>query len=291
MRSIARKLLALGAGAAVVGGALAAYARYIEPTRMNVERVTLDLPIGSDALDGMTIGFLTDLHVGPFTTLSRIERGIELLLNERPDLLLLGGDYHSESPRYLPGVAELLGRYRDAAPLGTIGVMGNHDYAVSGEQTYDVFAAVGIKLLRNEAIEVQYSEASLWIVGIDDTLLGTVDALSAFAPVPDGAPALALWHEPFHAEHAAELGAFAMLSGHTHGGQVLLPVIGPMAVPKHGKRFVIGKNQVNGMQVYTSRGQGMYRPPLRFNCPPEVTLVTLVAHQRTSGIASNGITR
>ena len=258
---------------------------------MNVERVTLDLPIGSDALDGMTIGFLTDLHVGPFTTLSRIERGIELLLNERPDLLLLGGDYHSESPRYLPGVAELLGRYRDAAPLGTIGVMGNHDYAVSGEQTYDVFAAVGIKLLRNEAIEVQYSEASLWIVGIDDTLLGTVDALSAFAPVPDGSPALALWHEPFHAEHAAELGAFAMLSGHTHGGQVLLPVIGPMAVPKHGKRFVIGKNQVNGMQVYTSRGQGMYRPPLRFNCPPEVTLVTLAARPQAGGIASNCITR
>jgi predicted MPP superfamily phosphohydrolase len=88
---------------------------------------------------------------------------------------------------------------------------------------------------------------------------------------------LALWHEPDYAEASAELGAFAQLSGHSHGGQVRLPGIGPLVLPLGGARYVMGLNDANGMPVYTTRGVGVYLPPLRFNCPPEVTLVTLVA--------------
>lgn len=272
------RVLAPVAGFGFVAGAfVAAYGRYMEPRRPRLERISIALPAGAEALDGLTIGFLTDLHYGPFTSLVDIERGIELLMAERPDLLLLGGDYHSESPRYLDEIAERLGRLADHAPLGCLGVMGNHDYAVSGDQTFDVFAAAGVRLLRNEAAAVEFTGARLWIAGIDDTLLGTVDPLSAFAAVPDGEPVIALWHEPLHAEQSAALGAIAQLSGHTHGGQVRLPVIGPLALPKHGKRFTIGLNDADGMPVYTSRGLGMYRPPVRLNCPPEVTLVTLTA--------------
>lgn len=263
----------------LAGVVIAAYARYLEPRRIQLERITIPLPAGAESLDGLTIGFLADLHIGPFTSVERAARGIDLLLRESPDLLLLGGDYHSESPRYLPKAAELLGQYAEAAPLGTIGVMGNHDYAVSGEQTYDEFARHGIRLIRNESVEIECNGASFWIAGIDDTLLGEVDALSAFAMVPDGDPVLALWHEPFHAEQVAELGAFALLSGHTHGGQVRIPILGALAAPKHGKRFVKGLNSANGMPVYTSRGLGMYRPPVRLNCRPEVTLITLSAQR------------
>lgn len=272
-----RPLLVSTALAGLAGVSIAAYARYVEPRWIKLERVTIPLPAGADGLDGLKIGFLTDLHIGPFTSPERAARGIELLLSESPDLLLLGGDYHSESPRYLPKAAKLLGRYAGTAPLGTIGVMGNHDYAVSGEQTYEEFARHGIRLIRNESIEIKFNGASLWIAGIDDTLLGEVDALSAFAMVPEDAPVLALWHEPFHAEQVAELGAFALLSGHTHGGQVRIPKVGALAAPKHGKRFVKGLNAANGMPVYTSRGLGMYRPPVRLNCRPEVTLITLSA--------------
>ena len=260
-----------------LGMAAAAYARYFEPKQPRLERIEFRLPEGAGMLDGLTIGFLTDLHYGPFTSLKDIERGISLVMNERPDLLLLGGDYHSESPRYLDDIAELLGAFARQVPLGCLGVMGNHDYAVSGEPTFDAFAATGFRLLRNEAASVDFNGTRLWIAGIDDTLLGNVDTLAAFAPVPEGEPVIALWHEPLHAEQSAALGAFAQLSGHTHGGQVRLPLIGPLALPKHGKRFTIGLNDASGMPVYTSRGLGMYRPPVRLNCPPEVTLVTLVA--------------
>ena len=237
----------------------------------------MPLPPGNADLNGLKIGFLTDLHAGPFTSLKLIERGIRLLLQEAPDLLLLGGDYHSESPRYLPGVAALLGQFANSAPLGMLGVMGNHDYAVSGEAVFAEFASAGVRLLRNEAIEVRFNGASLWIAGIDDTLLGKIDAPAAFAMVRPGDPVLTLWHEPYLAQQAAAFGSFAQLSGHTHGGQVRLPIVGPLAVPKHGKRFIAGLNWADGMPIYTSRGLGMYRPPVRLNCPPEVTIITLTA--------------
>jgi predicted MPP superfamily phosphohydrolase len=259
------------------GLALAGYARYVEPRWIKLERIALGLPIGADALAGMKIGFVTDLHSGPFTSLKTIARGLAMIEAERPDLVLLGGDFHSESPRYVAGVAELLGSFASQIPLGCVGVMGNHDYAVSGGQMVDALAAVGVRTLCNDAAEVQYHGAALWIAGIDDTLLGEPDALSAFAQVPDGAPVLSLWHEPLHAEQAAALGAFAQLSGHTHGGQIRLPLIGALAVPKHGHRYIAGFSSIDEMPVYTSRGLGMYRPPLRLNCRPEVTLITLNA--------------
>jgi predicted MPP superfamily phosphohydrolase len=225
----------------------------------------------------MRIGFISDLHYGPFTSLNELAHGLALIEAESPDLLLLGGDYHSESPRYVSGVAELLGSVAPRFPLGCLGVMGNHDYAVSGHQMIDALAARGIRVLVNEAAEVAFNGARLWIAGIDDTLLGEPDALATFATIPDHEAALALWHEPIQAAQAAALGAFAQLSGHTHGGQIRLPGIGALAVPKHGHMHVAGFSDADGMPVYTSRGLGVYRPPLRLNCRPEVTLVTLLA--------------
>jgi predicted MPP superfamily phosphohydrolase len=274
---ILRTALRTGLIVGGIGVAIASWARYVEPRRIQLERVAIKVPAGAESLTGMKIGFLTDLHSGPFTSLDLIERGLKLITAESPDLLLAGGDFHSESPRYLPGIAALLGRYGRQAPLGCFGVMGNHDYAVSGEASFQAMTDAGVLMLRNTAVPITYGGMTLWIVGIDDTLLGEPDALTAFAQVPDSAAAIALWHAPVQAEQASALGAFLQLSGHTHGGQVRLPGVGPLAVPKHGKRHVIGLNSADGMPVYTSRGLGMYRPPVRLNCPPEVTLVTLIA--------------
>jgi uncharacterized protein len=88
--------------------------------------------------------------------------------------------------------------------------------------------------------------------------------------------AITLWHEPDWAECVVKYGAFLQLSGHSHGGQVRLPLVGPITAPAGGKRFVKGLNFAAGMPVYTTRGVGVYRPPVRFRCPPEVTLLTLV---------------
>jgi hypothetical protein len=167
-------------------------------------------------------------------------------------------------------------------------VLGNHDLAVSVRKVQDALEAEGIPVLRNAAMPVTFHGETLWIAGVDDTLLGDPDPQRAFADLPDRETPLVLWHEPEFAEAVATRGAFAQLSGHTHGGQVRLPGLGPVGLPRHGRRHIIGMNDAAGMPIYTSRGVGVYRPPLRFNCPPEVTLVELIAGT-DSGAASSEI--
>ncbi|MGD9715110.1 MAG: metallophosphoesterase, partial [Thermomicrobiales bacterium] len=148
------------------------------------------------------------------------------------------------------------------------------DIFVSASQVTAALESAGIAVLRNEARPIAWQGSTLWIVGIDDSLHGRPDLDKAFCEVRAGDPALALWHEPQFAAGTAARGAIAQLSGHTHGGQVRLPGIRPVWLPQHGRRFVTGLHNVMGMPVYTSRGVGVYRPPVRLNCPPEVTLIS-----------------
>jgi predicted MPP superfamily phosphohydrolase len=279
-----RKLLAAGfvagLGAATFGAIEAYRARYINPYAPVLEPITFTLPPGHEALDGMTIGFVTDTHVGPFFSPKDLARATKLLACARPDLILLGGDYVSESPRFIAPAVAVLKELVHSAPLGGYAVMGNHDLSVSERKITSALKEARIPVLRNEVAPVAYQGDTLWIVGIDETLLGVPNPGDVFAQLPDGAAALALWHEPSFAEQAAAQGAFAQLSGHTHGGQIRLPKIGAIGLPVDGRRHVIGFNDAAGMPVYTSRGAGVYRPPLRWNCPPEVTLVTLAAPER-----------
>ncbi|GIW03933.1 MAG: hypothetical protein KatS3mg059_0553 [Thermomicrobiales bacterium] len=273
----------LGALAAMAVTGVEAYeARYVHPYTPVLERIRLPLPSELGGLAGMRIGFITDTHVGPFVTPDDLARATALISAERPDLVLLGGDYVSESPRYISTTAEILGNLAAVAPLGAVAVLGNHDLAVSVRKVYDALRAVGIRVLRNEATPVTYQGATLWIAGIDETLLGHPDPKRTFAAVPAGTRPLALWHEPQFAEEAAALGAFAQLSGHTHGGQIRLPGLGPVGLPRHGRRHIIGLNNAAGMPIYTARGVGVYRPPLRYNCPPEVTMIELIAESAHS---------
>jgi hypothetical protein len=276
-----RSLLQGGIAGVLAAGGLTAFeiyqARYVNPYSPQLERIDLTLPSGAAALAGMKIGFITDTHVGPFVSITDLRRALNLVRAESPDLMLLGGDYISESPRYAPETATVIADLLSQTPLGGYGVIGNHDLSVSRTRVQEALATVGIPVLRNQTAVVRYGGAELAIAGIDETLLGDPQPQDTIAQAPEGAPVLALWHEPEFAEQAAALGAFAQLSGHTHGGQIRLPGIGPVGLPIHGKRHVIGMNRADGMPIYTSRGVGVYRPPARFNCPPEVTIITLVA--------------
>lgn len=251
--------------------------RYRFPYRPVLERITLTLPLGHERLAGLTIGFVTDTHLNPAFRRRDLERGLNLLLDTRPDLLLLGGDYLSETTRYIDQAAPVLGAAARCVPLGALAVLGNHDLGGHGPAVRAALRAEGIRLLENEAADVRWHGDSLWVVGIEDTLLGDPKPEQAFAQVPRGAATLALWHEPDAADAAAAFGPFAQLSGHSHGGQIRVAGLGEVAVPAGGRRYPIGHYRVGEMQLYVSRGLGTYRPPLRLNCPPEVTLVTLVA--------------
>jgi predicted MPP superfamily phosphohydrolase len=263
------------AGAVALSGVEAYQARYVNPYSPQLERVSIPLPAEHAGLAGLRIGFITDSHVGPFISADDLARATDLLAAERPDVILLGGDYVSESPRYIGGAIEVVRELVSETPLGGFAVLGNHDINVSAPKVTVTLEDARIPVLRNAAASITFKGEALWLAGIDETLLGRPDPTAAFAQVPKGAAAIALWHEPQFAEHAAAQGAFLQLSGHTHGGQIRLPGVGAVGLPIHGKRYVMGLNHTGPMAIYTARGVGVYRPPLRFNCPPEVTLLTL----------------
>jgi predicted MPP superfamily phosphohydrolase len=264
-------LLAVGAAAAV-----AYAARFIAPYRPVLERVALPLPAGHVGLGGLRIGFVTDTHVGPLISTGHLDRALDLLASTQPDLALFGGDFISDSPRYAERAAERLGRFAANLPFGGIAVLGNHDIANGAERMVDALRRHDVRVLRNEAASIEFHGAILWIVGIDECILGRPCPDVAFANIPPGSAMLALWHEPDAAEAAARRGAFAQLSGHSHGGQARLPIVGAPFTPVGGRRYDIGLNHADGMPIYTSRGLGIYHPPIRFHCPPEVTLITLL---------------
>jgi predicted MPP superfamily phosphohydrolase len=247
-----------------------------------LEKIEIPVPAGHERLAGMKIGFITDTHVGPFISPDDLARATRLMGTEEPDLILLGGDYVSESPRYTSSAVEVISELTREAPLGGIAVLGNHDLSVSRTRVEEALIASGIPVLRNRSLAVPYRGDQLWIAGIDETLLGNPDPALTFSQVPVGAAAIALWHEPEFAEEAAAQGAFLQLSGHTHGGQIRVPGVGPIGLPVDGKRYVMGLNNAAGMPIYTARGVGVYRPPMRFNCPPEVTLITLTKPEQVS---------
>jgi predicted MPP superfamily phosphohydrolase len=204
-----------------------------------------------------------------------VDRALALLCSASPDLLLLGGDYICESPRFAPDAAAVLGDHAASVPYGALAVLGNHDYSCAAPRLTSLLEQRGIRVLRNDAARIATSIGGLWIVGIDDALLGAPDVPRAFADVPPDSAMLALWHEPDWADETARFGTIVQLSGHSHGGQIRLPFFSNIAAPSGGRRYVAGLNYAAGMPIYTSRGVGVYRPPIRFRCPPEVTLITL----------------
>jgi predicted MPP superfamily phosphohydrolase len=260
--------------------------RHVNPYRPRLEHIELPLPRCAEALDGMRIAFVTDTHIGPFTSAADLRRGLALFDDEPVDLVLLGGDYVSESNLYARSMADALAELVERASLGGIAVMGNHDLPLGADRVQAELERVGIRVLRNDASVIEWNGMRLAIAGIDDTLVGHADPDRTIASIPPGIQILTLWHEADFAEESARRGAFAQLSGHTHGGQVRLPVIGSIWLPPDGKQRDIGFFEVDGMSLYVSRGLGVYRPPVRLFCPPEVTLVTLRKRTTNSAIRS-----
>lgn len=253
------------------GGAAAWYARHRAPLDVKLRHIRIGTP-SSEARE-LRAGFVTDTHVGPTVGADDLDRAMQVIMAEEPDFLLLGGDYVSESPRYLPETASVIGAYTRHLPFGAQAVFGNHDYSNDAPRMERLLSAQGVHVLRNEATFLP--DAGLWIAGIDDAILSTPDVARTFSQVPEDAAVVTLWHEPDGADQVAPYGAMLQLSGHSHGGQVRLPVIGHVAAPPGGKRYVSGLYNASGMPVYTSHGVGAYRPPVRYRCAPEVTLVSL----------------
>lgn len=259
-----------GAGALGV-----AYSFQVEPYQIQVERVRMTLPRLPGVFDGMTIAQLSDLHLGPYVTEEHLAKAVQMTNALKPDAIVLTGDLVNSSWRYIQPCTEIIARLD--APLGVYAVLGNHDYWV-GFLSLMVQSVrdSGITLLRNQAVPITRGSSTLYLLGIDDWWLRLANMKRALENVPDNACKIALMHEPDFADISAQAEIDLQLSGHSHGGQVRVPFIGPLILPKYGEKYPMGMYRVgNFTRLYTTRGIGVLPPGVRLNCPPEITLLTL----------------
>jgi hypothetical protein len=265
---------------AVAAAALGVYAGWVEPRRLVVRHVELSPPHWPAALDGLRLGVASDFHAGvPYAGADAIARAVDALNAERPDVHLLLGDYLDSSQilrnRHLApeSIAEQLGRLH--ARLGTFAVIGNHDWRHSGDRIWRALAAHEIAVLEDEAVE----RDGLWIVGLADLRYRAPDIRAALAQVPHGAPAIVLSHDPDvfpRIPHSVSL----TLAGHTHGGQVAIPLLRrPLLPSRYGERYARGHIVEEGRHLYVTHGVGTSGLPIRLNAPPEVLVLTLRSAQ------------
>lgn len=229
------------------------------------------LPLG---FDGLRVAFLADTHHGIFFPLSYIEKTVELTNGLRPDLILLGGDYIYRSASYIAPVMQVLGKLQ--APLGVYAVRGNHDNAINPILTSLELRRHGIREISNTGVWLRRGTDRLFLAGVDDLLTGRPDLRAALAATSLNDPALLLTHNPDFMERMRDPRVRLGFCGHTHGGQVCLPLVGPPIVPSaYGQKYAYGLVQAPATPVYVTSGVGAVFPPVRLNCPPEISCLTL----------------
>jgi len=274
-----RRFLRLSAIGAAGFAGFAVDAAGVEPRHPLVERVEVTLPRLPESLDGLTVAQLSDLHYDSPRAGDVIRSAVEITNQLAPDLIVLTGDYVTVAPLVTrPRVAldsepcaQILGDLH--APLGVFGVLGNHDHASDPRVVTRSLEARGIPVLRNCNLRVEKSGVYFWIAGVDDVLEGGAN-LARTLQGAEGFTVL-LAHEPDYADVVAGHPVDLQLSGHSHGGQVCLPLIGSPYLPRLARKYPRGLRQVGTLKLYTNRGIGTILLPMRFNCPPEITLLTL----------------
>jgi uncharacterized protein len=278
---LGRRAFLLGGGVAAVGGmtppAAWAYATRIESRRVVVEQRRVAVPGLPPELTGLRIAQISDLHYGDIVSADLIRHAIDVTMKQSPDLIVVTGDFVSSLNH---GEADLVARdlARLRAPLGQLAILGNHDHWTDAEAVAAAVRRAGLELLRNGSRPIARGGRPLHLVGVDDIWEKKHDLAAALRAVPPNAPVVLLAHEPDFADEAAADPRIALqLSGHSHGGQVRLPFLGPPVTPPYAKKYADGTYRVGRMTLHVNRGIGTIWRALRFNCPPEITVVELTA--------------
>jgi len=256
--------------------ALLIYSTAIEPNTLEVTRHEIAIEGLPREFEGFRIVQLSDIHLGFWCRQRDVERHVRLANAENPDVVALTGDFVSRLARDIPGLGRRLGELR--ARHGVYAVLGNHDYWEDEDAVTRALRENGIDVLFDESREIRIGRGRLCIVGTDDMWGGSPDFDKAFEDIEEEDACIALAHNPDAATHIIGGLADLVLSGHTHGGLIVLPRIGALLSNSHlGRRVVSGLHEVNGMQVYISRGlaRGTTLIPIRFRCRPEIAVFTL----------------
>jgi len=268
MRVSRRQLLrALAASGVLAGAGFGSYGYAYERHRLTLNRAKVPVHGLPPALSGLRIGLLSDIHFGPFMPADEVGAAAALLRAEAPDLVLLAGDFVTDADRSaVAPCAAALAPLR--APLGVFAVLGNHDPETTVKA---VFEARGFRVLRDEHARLVARGEAVTLGGVRYWSAKVGDVERAFQRAL-GFPIL-LAHDPRRLRQAAQLGIPLVISGHTHGGQVVLPGFGAPAAARFPVVAGIGRRERT--TVFVSRGLGTVLLPVRLNCPPEVVVLTL----------------
>ena len=266
----------LAGAAALVGAGGLFYAREVEPRRLEVVWLELTLPRLAAAFDGYRVVQIGDLHLDDWSRPARLDRIAEMVNAERPDLVAITGDFASYSARRL-ATGRLVGALRRlSAPDGVLAIFGNHDYLTDVKLIRQCIREAGLTELINGVVTLGRGGFELHVAGVDDVMEGRSRLDLVLGKLPEDGAAVLLAHEPDFADVAAATGRFDLqLSGHSHGGQVRVPLLGRAVLPPFSQRYTRGLHRVGGMLVYTNRGLGTVHARLRVGCRPEITALTL----------------
>ncbi len=285
--------------AGMLGAAgLALYPSEIERHWLQISQRDVFLRGLPPVFDGMRIAQMSDIHLDVFTEPSFLRHAIEEVNRAQPDAVLLTGDYITE--KFIPrrySSKEFIAREEKFA-IGAAwqcadmlrrlkcrnlyAILGNHDVSVGAAEVTEAFAANGITMMTNAYLPIERSGGRIWLAGLDDPLEGKPDPDLAIPPsirnLPNE-PVVLMCHAPDYVDtllkHPAGKAVALMVSGHTHGGQIHLPLIGFLHLPRLGEKYIQGWFQFGDLQLHVNRGIGTLGVPLRFNCPPEISLLTL----------------
>lgn len=272
--------------AACAAGGFALYAGEFERHWIGITRRDVLIPGLPHAFDGFRIAQLSDIHLNEFTEPFLLRDAINCIDGMNPDIVALTGDFITRSPitrRIFHSseweCAEILSHLK--CPF-RYACLGNHDVMVGINKVTKALTANGIAVLNNAHLPIERDGARFWLAGLEDPLSGHPNpeaAIPASIRNLPGEPVILLCHGPDYVDnlltHPSGHAVALMLAGHTHGGQIRVPLMGPIRLPPMGKKYVEGWFRFGSLQLHVNRGIGTVDLPFRFNCPPEISLLTL----------------
>ncbi|MGE0881925.1 MAG: metallophosphoesterase [Blastocatellales bacterium] len=258
---------------------LAVYAVAIEPDRLIVRETTIKLIPCPAELNGLRVAAISDIHAGsPHITIEKIRRMVEMTNSQQPDLILLAGDFVIQDviggsfiePETLAVELKTL-----KAEGGVFATLGNHDWWYNAARVRNPLELAGIRVLDNQAVKIELKGRSFWLAGFADEWEGNPKINETLKHIADDSPIIAFTHNP-DLFPAVPKRVSLTIAGHTHGGQVALPLIGRPIIPSNfGQRFAIGHIIEDGKHLFVTPGIGTSIIPVRFGVPPEISLLTI----------------
>lgn len=258
------------------------YRDFGEPKGFALETIHLRLKRLPRVFSGFRIAQISDIHMGGWMTPDRLQHVANLVIAQAPDVLVITGDFlkgrsfTEMAQQWIGDLIKILSPLASSIP--TFAVLGNHDYWTNPEAIRGMLRHCGITDLTNTAFAMTREGENLYLCGVDDIRHGNVRLDDVIAKLGENNAAILLVHEPDFADTSAATGKFDLqISGHTHGGQIVLPFYGPPVLPPSGRKYPSGLYKVGNMFQYTNRGVGTDTVSARINCPPEVTVFVLAS--------------